>query len=345
MNYLTTSELAKKWNISSRMIAYYCEAGRISGVVKKGKAWLIPEYAQKPIGKVNATNNIIDIDENIAEKGISSIYSKAEVDNRDNINYAREFYAHLGLTRETLRYYEKIGLIEPKRHIENFYRKFDSYDISNILGIDFLRKRGFTPVEIKNLRKQSNPSDTSIALKKKLVALDQSIYNQQCMRKRLQETQEFYEYALASDGKFEIRDFPLYSVLNSSDDLCLSNKIIRKLDEEDIMSHTARTISFDSTGIKGSKICIVKKITAESKDYEGEFLESGRCIYAAVMLLREEDRRSLIEKIFIEVHTWAKEQGVELKGIMYGFDRFIVSGKNIEEKKNQYFSEIWIPIK
>lgn len=76
------------------------------------------------------------------------------------------------IKRETLRYYEKIGLIEPKRQIENSYRKFDRYDITNILEIDFLKKRGFGPLAIKNLRKQSNYSDTSFALKKKLVELD-----------------------------------------------------------------------------------------------------------------------------------------------------------------------------
>ena len=36
MNYLTAVEMSKKWNISSRMIAYYCEAGRVEGAIKKG---------------------------------------------------------------------------------------------------------------------------------------------------------------------------------------------------------------------------------------------------------------------------------------------------------------------
>lgn len=37
MDYLTASEVSKEWNISSRMVAYYCEAGRIEGAIKKGK--------------------------------------------------------------------------------------------------------------------------------------------------------------------------------------------------------------------------------------------------------------------------------------------------------------------
>ena len=48
MVYLTTIEMSKKWGIISRRIAVLCEQGRIVGVVKKGKTWLIPYNSEKP---------------------------------------------------------------------------------------------------------------------------------------------------------------------------------------------------------------------------------------------------------------------------------------------------------
>ena len=48
MEYLTTVEMSKKWNISSRRIGVLCTEGRIGGAVKKGKMWLIPDNTQKP---------------------------------------------------------------------------------------------------------------------------------------------------------------------------------------------------------------------------------------------------------------------------------------------------------
>ena len=45
MNYVTTIEMSEIWGISARRIALLCEQGRIAGVVKKGKTWLIPEDA------------------------------------------------------------------------------------------------------------------------------------------------------------------------------------------------------------------------------------------------------------------------------------------------------------
>ncbi len=48
MEYLTTVELSEKWGISSRRISILCAEGRIDGVIKKGKTWLIPDTSKKP---------------------------------------------------------------------------------------------------------------------------------------------------------------------------------------------------------------------------------------------------------------------------------------------------------
>ena len=48
MEYLSISQTAEKWNISTRRIRRLCTEGRIEGAVQEGKMWLIPENAQKP---------------------------------------------------------------------------------------------------------------------------------------------------------------------------------------------------------------------------------------------------------------------------------------------------------
>lgn len=48
MEYLSSSEAAKIWGISSRRVTLLCNEGRVEGAVKKGLMWLIPETAQKP---------------------------------------------------------------------------------------------------------------------------------------------------------------------------------------------------------------------------------------------------------------------------------------------------------
>lgn len=49
MDYLTTVEMSKRWNISSRRIGVLCTEGRVEGAIKKGKMWLIPSDAVKPV--------------------------------------------------------------------------------------------------------------------------------------------------------------------------------------------------------------------------------------------------------------------------------------------------------
>lgn len=51
MEYKNISYFATKWNIKERRIRILCTEGRIHGVKKVGKTWLIPEDAQKPIDK------------------------------------------------------------------------------------------------------------------------------------------------------------------------------------------------------------------------------------------------------------------------------------------------------
>ena len=48
MELLTTTEMAKKWNISRRRVSLLCVEGRIEGAILKGKTWLIPADAEKP---------------------------------------------------------------------------------------------------------------------------------------------------------------------------------------------------------------------------------------------------------------------------------------------------------
>ncbi len=48
MEYLTSEEIAQKWDISSRRVTTLCKVGRIGGAIQKSGVWLIPDDSQKP---------------------------------------------------------------------------------------------------------------------------------------------------------------------------------------------------------------------------------------------------------------------------------------------------------
>lgn len=79
MEYKNISYFATKWNIKERRIRILCTEGRIHGVKKVGKTWLIPEDAQKPIDKrYRQVNDLFfdSIDFNIIDEKKDSIDSR-----------------------------------------------------------------------------------------------------------------------------------------------------------------------------------------------------------------------------------------------------------------------------
>ena len=48
MEYIGAKQAGLNWGISGRRVALLCEQGRIDGVVKMGRIWLIPVNAPKP---------------------------------------------------------------------------------------------------------------------------------------------------------------------------------------------------------------------------------------------------------------------------------------------------------
>lgn len=51
MEFITTKEAVKKWNISERRIRQLLQDGRIEGAIKNGNSWNIPVDAIKPVDK------------------------------------------------------------------------------------------------------------------------------------------------------------------------------------------------------------------------------------------------------------------------------------------------------
>lgn len=340
MEYLTAIEISKQWNISSRMVAYYCETGRIEGAVKKGKTWFIPSHAGKPADKRYSRKTVTPAKDNIMQ---TEPVPEMETEDTDAVYHTRDVFHHLGFTRETLRYYEEIGLISPKREKSSQYREFDFYDMSHLMAIDFYIKRGFTPIQIKNLLGADSRQGYEEILGEQMDALKNEMERLRGMLRRLKTAREFYDYATANIGRFEVRTMPAYYVRESIDSVSSFQEYREKvltylnLESEDILSNMVRAITFDETGYKGSGMYIVMQNPSEKK--ENYLLEGGRCLYTT--LIAENNDNTLMEKMFVLCHQWAKEHQETFRGVVYIFIRFVI----LEEQTDENFYEVWIPLK
>lgn len=91
MNYLSVSQMAKKWNVSERGVRKYCAEDKIPGAFLTGKTWNIPENAEKPERKNKKSDEPQNLLERLrAEKKASvkgGIYHKIQIELTYNSNH------------------------------------------------------------------------------------------------------------------------------------------------------------------------------------------------------------------------------------------------------------------
>lgn len=175
MGYLTAKQFSSIWGITERRIIKLCKEGRISGAIKDGMVWEIPEETLKPSDKRSNIYKYINI-----EKRIMIVNVKEEIKNYlleliKKEGYIEEFkdYSWLKDNLENVnQYYE--GLIyfrgnnidkNEETFITNFSNKLHSE--SSIVIVEYSKSRRN---EIE--RKLSNKLKEEIGLKINALVLD-----------------------------------------------------------------------------------------------------------------------------------------------------------------------------
>ena len=91
MNYLSVTNIAKKWGVSERSVRNYCAQGRVPGAILVGKTWTIPEDALKPNRenkKEFSDNKLLNILKEQKDMKMSGgIYHKTQIELTYNSNH------------------------------------------------------------------------------------------------------------------------------------------------------------------------------------------------------------------------------------------------------------------
>ena len=91
MKFISVAEVAKKWNLTDRMVRNYCAHGRIPGAFLTGKTWNIPEDAQKPVREIKqelTDNSLLNILREQKQMGLKGgIYHKTQIELTYNSNH------------------------------------------------------------------------------------------------------------------------------------------------------------------------------------------------------------------------------------------------------------------
>ena len=90
MEFLSSSEIAKRWGVSERSVRNYCASGRVPGAVQAGKTWIVPAGAAKPAranGRSTASPLLTRLREEKDARVRGGIYHKAQIDLTYNSNH------------------------------------------------------------------------------------------------------------------------------------------------------------------------------------------------------------------------------------------------------------------
>ncbi len=80
--YMTVKQAAEKWGISDRRVRILCAEGKVSGVIREGRSWMIPTNARKPEdGRFKTTKSLLTaIDRKKRELDTRRPLTKGEVE-------------------------------------------------------------------------------------------------------------------------------------------------------------------------------------------------------------------------------------------------------------------------
>lgn len=251
-----------------------------------------------------------------------------------------------GMTRDTLRYYEQQGLIQPKKNQYNNYREFEFNDIYRLMAIDFYRKRDFSIKEIRDLQDNSQFSFMKQTIRKKRIEVETAILQHKIKLEKLKKLADFCENVEECLNQISIKRMPLFEVVDHFSDFssCKEyNKIVNQCEEEtDMLSMVIRSYNFDSQGIKSSRFLIVKEILDDRITEEAVYLNFPKCLYTVVIDdPKEQNSESIPLKMFDKVSRWARHKEIQLLGEAYVHTIMVA----FEENREQAILEIFVPFK
>ena len=64
MDFMTSKEAAKLWNLTPRRVSQMCRMGYIEGVQKVGTAWIMPKDTKKPYDRRVSSGKYIGVKRN-----------------------------------------------------------------------------------------------------------------------------------------------------------------------------------------------------------------------------------------------------------------------------------------
>jgi len=254
----------------------------------------------------------------------------------------------LGVSRDTLKFYEEKELVKPKQNSGNGYREYNRFDIYDITTVNFYREMDIEIKKIQELRKGKSIEGIQSLFEEKMQEVLKEIEYKKLLVKKLQTVQEDCEKVKKFLGTYTIQEMKPIEVKGEIEHHTAYDKYeiikdnLENLKQAVTLTSLRRVIHFNEEGVQEDKFIIVKKVEDSDKEIAGEILSHPKCLYTVI----EDGRwstggKNTDHKVEASIKKTAKENGYELLGLVY-INQLLTT---YEDGFERAFLEIYVPIK
>ncbi|MFD2117573.1 MerR family transcriptional regulator [Paenibacillus yanchengensis] len=254
----------------------------------------------------------------------------------------------LGMTRDTLKFYEEKELVKPKQDDTNGYRKYNHFDIYDVVTINFYREIDIEIKKIQDIRRSKSIEELAYLLEEKEQQVLEEIAYKNLLLKRIQHVKADCQKVKQYLGKYMIKEMQPLKVTGEITDLAAHDEydILQNnpdnLKQAVTLTGLRRVIKFNAEGIIGDRFIIVRKVEDINDDIEGEVLTYPKCIYTIIENGRwSTNGKNMDDQVEESLRRVASQKGYELLGLV--FVNMIIT--TYEEGLERVFLEIYSPIK
>ncbi|ADL03952.1 MerR family transcriptional regulator [Lacrimispora saccharolytica] len=259
-------------------------------------------------------------------------YSIGEVSNR------------LGLSRDTLRFYEKKGIIQPEKQ-KNGYRTYTYEDIKKLSSIMFYRRLNFSIEDIgRILYKSSFPSYCSM-IQEKIAEEKLQVEKHRQSLIHLTHLQKHYKNVEKFLNRYDLRPMPPYYQMPD-------NHFINQTGIADLCYICQEYRIQDHGADRGKEFFMIAEDTASIMKLKQALnsyplLKQDRCVYTVVA----SDSLVLESQAVLNAADWARKHGFHSMGLAYSSHLLSCAFKDIA-KENQdikadtpiHYMEVYLPL-
>ena len=230
----------------------------------------------------------------------------------------------LGVSTDTIRYYEKMGIVYSKKDPSNGYRYFTSADIYALLDGLFYRSMDIPVEEVRNIMCSYQHQDVRKLLEEKERQVQAKIQEQQALLSRIRATIEDYRILDESLDVFQVRPMPPMILFHESpaDNQAYFNNMI----EQENQNPAQAVGSLIESGFIATRNAggweMTRLFTAAllSENQKGQFPENGRLVNVpkAVYTVLRSPWGIRMERMLAPVLDYAAGQGLAVKDEIFG---------------------------